>query len=761
MTERPTTYVDIILPLPLNSLFTYSIPEPLTEAVKSGVRVIVPFGKQKMMVGLAVRIHDKEPEFKVKDITRVLDTTPIVTEDQLRMWNWIADYYMSPIGEVFNAALPAGLKAEDGFRPKTETYVTLPENLRHEQALHIAFGMLKRALAQIKTFNTYLTLSHWDTIVGDCTDEPVVEVTKDELINESHATAGVMKQLLDKKMLVTYEKEVGRLNCGGVPQLDNVKRLSAAQQEAYNNILFQFLKKNVVLLRGVTSSGKTEIYIHLIKQALERHEQVLYLLPEIALTVQIRQRLQKVFGDRLGIYHSKYSDAERVEIWKKQLSDSPYDVILGARSAVLLPFSKLGLVIIDEEHETSFKQQDPAPRYHARSVAIMLAHQHGAKTLLGSATPSAESWHNAETGKYGLVELDERYKGIEMPEIKVVDVKDMQRRKMMYGPISPLLLETMKKALDNGEQVILFQNRRGFAPMVECRTCGWVPKCENCDVSLTFHKNMNMLTCHYCGFTYSVPKKCPNCEGEDLRPYGYGTEKIEEKIMELFPNVPVARMDLDTTRSRNAYERIINDFSAGRTKILIGTQMVSKGLDFDHVRVVGILNADSMLNVPDFRAYEHAFTMMSQVAGRAGRKGDRGLVILQTKDVEQPIIEQVVTNNWRAFYSQLMAERRLFHYPPFYRLIYVYLKHKDDDRVNTAAIEMGGRLRQWLGARVLGPDKPAVSKVRTFFIRKIMLKLEPGIDMKRVRQCLLLAERQMEQDKRYSSLQIYYDVDPS
>ena len=517
----------------------------------------------------------------------------------------------------------------------------------------------------------------------------------------------------------------------------------------------------MVLLRGVTSSGKTEIYIHLIKQALERHEQVLYLLPEIALTVQIRQRLQKVFGDRLGIYHSKYSDAERVEIWKKQLSDSPYDVILGARSAVLLPFSKLGLVIIDEEHETSFKQQDPAPRYHARSVAIMLAHQHGAKTLLGSATPSAESWHNAETGKYGLVELDERYKGIEMPEIKVVDVKDMQRRKMMYGPISPLLLETMKKALDNGEQVILFQNRRGFAPMVECRTCGWVPKCDNCDVSLTFHKNMNMLTCHYCGFTYSVPKKCPNCEGEDLRPYGYGTEKIEEKIMELFPNVPVARMDLDTTRSRNAYERIINDFSAGRTKILIGTQMVSKGLDFDHVRVVGILNADSMLNVPDFRAYEHAFTMMSQVAGRAGRKGDRGLVILQTKDVEQPIIEQVVTNNWRAFYSQLMAERRLFHYPPFYRLIYVYLKHKDDDRVNTAAIEMGGRLRQWLGARVLGPDKPAVSKVRTFFIRKIMLKLEPGIDMKRVRQCLLLAQRQMEQDKRYSSLQIYYDVDPS
>ena len=668
---------------------------------------------------------------------------------------------MSPIGDVFNAALPAGLKSEDGYRAKTETYVTLPENLRHEQSLHVAFGILKRALAQQKTFATYLNMSHWDTIVGDCPDEKIVEVTKDELMNEAHATAGVMRQLFEKKFLVTYEKEVGRLNRGGEPHLDNIKTLSEAQQEAYNQILFQFLKKKVVLLRGVTSSGKTEIYIHLIKQALERHEQVLYLLPEIALTVQIRQRLQRVFGDRLGIYHSKYSDAERVEIWKKQLSPTPYDVILGARSAVLLPFNNLGLVIIDEEHETSFKQQDPAPRYHARSVAIMLAQQFGAKTLLGSATPSAESWNNAETGKYGLVELDQRFKGIELPEIKVVDVKDMQRRKMMYGPISPLLLETMQQALAKGEQVILFQNRRGFAPMIECRVCGWVPKCENCDVSLTLHKNMNLLTCHYCGYTYPVPKQCPNCESDDIRPYGYGTEKIEEKIMELFPGVPVARMDLDTTRSRNAYERIINDFSAGRTKILIGTQMISKGLDFDHVRVVGILNADSMLNVPDFRAYEHAFTMMSQVAGRAGRKGKRGLVILQTKDVEQPVIRQVVDNNWRDFYSLMLAERSLFHYPPFYRLIYVYLKHKDEDRVDTAALEMGGRLRQWFGARVLGPDKPSVSKVRTLFIRKIMLKLETGIDIRKVHQCLHAAQQQMEEDKRYSSLQIYYDVDPS
>lgn len=756
-----TLYIDIILPLPLNSLFTYSVPKGMEQEAERGCRVLVPFGKSKLTVGLIVRSHDRKPDFNVKDIERVLDKEPVVTQGQLKLWQWVAEYYMSPIGDVFNAALPAGLKSEDGYRAKTETYVTLPENLRHEQSLHVAFGILKRALAQQKTFATYLNMSHWDTIVGDCPDEKIVEVTKDELMNEAHATAGVMRQLFEKKFLVTYEKEVGRLNRGGEPHLDNIKTLSEAQQEAYNQILFLFLRKKVVLLRGVTSSGKTEIYIHLIKQALERHEQVLYLLPEIALTVQIRQRLQRVFGDRLGIYHSKYSDAERVEIWKKQLSPTPYDVILGARSAVLLPFNNLGLVIIDEEHETSFKQQDPAPRYHARSVAIMLAQQFGAKTLLGSATPSAESWNNAETGKYGLVELDQRFKGIELPEIKVVDVKDMQRRKMMYGPISPLLLETMQQALAEGEQVILFQNRRGFAPMIECRVCGWVPKCENCDVSLTLHKNMNLLTCHYCGYTYPVPKQCPNCESDDIRPYGYGTEKIEEKIMELFPGVPVARMDLDTTRSRNAYERIINDFSAGRTKILIGTQMISKGLDFDHVRVVGILNADSMLNIPDFRAYEHAFTMMSQVAGRAGRKGKRGLVILQTKDVEQPVIKQVVDNNWRDFYSLMLAERSLFHYPPFYRLIYVYLKHKDEDRVDTAALEMGGRLRQWFGARVLGPDKPSVSKVRTLFIRKIMLKLEAGIDIRKVHQCLHAAQQQMEQDKRYSSLQIYYDVDPS
>lgn len=761
MTDNRITYVDIILPLPLNRLFTYSVPLQMEATLKEGMRLLVPFGNSKQMVGIAVRFHHDKPDFKVKPVSKPLDTMPMVTESQIKLWQWTADYYMSPIGDVMNAALPAGLKAEDGYRPKTETYVTLPDNLRNETSLKMVFSILKRAMAQQKTFATYLSLSHWNSACKENTEEHIVEVTKEELMNESHCSLAVIKQLFERKFLITYDKEVGRLNCGGEPHLDNVKQLSQPQQEAYNKIVFLFLQKPVVLLRGVTSSGKTEIYIHLIKQALERKEQVLYLLPEIALTVQIRQRLQKVFGNRLGIYHSKYSDAERVEIWKKQLSDQPYDVILGARSAVLLPFSKLGLVIVDEEHETSFKQQDPAPRYHARSLALMLARQFGAKTLLGSATPSAETWHNAEIGKYGIVELDQRYKGIELPEIKVVDVKDFRRRKMMYGPVSPPLLDAMKEAIAADEQVILFQNRRGFAPMIECHTCGWVPKCENCDVSLTLHRKLNQLTCHYCGAVSAVPERCPNCEETNLRTRGCGTEKIEDAIMELFPGVPVARMDLDTTRSRNAYERIINDFSAGRTKILIGTQMVSKGLDFDHVRVVGILDADSMLNVPDFRAYEHAFTMMSQVAGRAGRKGKRGLVILQTRDVEQQVIKYVVENDFRSFYRQMLSERHLFHYPPYYRLIYVYLKHKDEDRVNTAALELGGRLRRWLGSRVLGPDKPSVAKVRTLFIRKIMMKLEYSLDMRKVRQCLALAQQQMEQDKRYSMLQIYYDVDPS
>ena len=487
---------------------------------------------------------------------------------------------------------------------------------------------------------------------------------------------------------------------------------------------------------------------------------MLYLLPEIALTVQITTRLQRVFGRRLGIYHSKYSDAERVEIWQKQLSASPYDVILGARSACLLPFQRLGLVIIDEEHENSFKQQDPAPRYHARSTAIMMAHMSDARVVLGTATPSVESYHNAMNGKYGLVELTQRYQGIELPRIEVVDIKDLRRRKMMNGPFSPQLLAALRATFERGEQAILFQNRRGFAPMIECRECGWVPKCQNCDVSLTLHKNLNMLTCHYCGFTYPVPQKCPNCESTDLRGRGYGTEKIEDQVQTIFPDIKVARMDLDTTRTRTAYERLISDFSQGKTQLLIGTQMVTKGLDFDRVSLVGILDADAMLNYPDFRSYEHAFMMMAQVAGRAGRKGRQGLVILQTRNPELPVVEQVVANDYAGFYRSLLAERRDFCYPPYFRLVYVYLKHRHDDLVSTAATELAGRMRQVFGKRVLGPDKPAVARVKQLHIRKIVLKVETAADYRRVRTALRTIQAQLMADKRYSQLQIYFDVDP-
>ncbi len=754
-------FVDVILPLPLDGVFTYSVPASMEGQVQRGFRVLVPLGRNKTYVGVISDIHNKAPEgYQTKDILQVLDVSPVLLDSQLKLWQWIADYYMSPLGEVYKAALPSGLKAEDGFRPKTELYIRLTDKFKNEQALHVALNMLQRAGKQLTAFVDYLALSHWDTLSGQTCQESVVEITRDELINSSHASLQTLNALVKRGLLETYELEVGRLNHGGDPHLENIKPLSSVQQDAYNQIQFSFLKKNVTLLHGVTSSGKTEIYIHLIRQALEQKKQVLYLLPEIALTVQIMQRLQHVFGNRLGIYHSKYSDAERVEIWQKQLSRHPYDVILGARSAVLLPFQNLGLVIIDEEHETSYKQQDPAPRYHARSAAIVLAQMFGAKTLLGTATPSLESYHNAKTGKYGLVTLQERYKGIELPEIQIVDIQDLQRRKMMNGPFSPLLLAKTREALERGEQVILFQNRRGYAPMIECKQCGWVPHCQHCDVSLTFHRNFNQLTCHYCGFTYQVPTECPACGCKELRTKGYGTEKIEAEVQDVFPEARIARMDLDTTRSRQAYERIISDFSAGRTNILIGTQMVSKGLDFDKVSVVGILNADSMLNYPDFRAYEHAFMMMAQVSGRAGRKGKRGLVILQTKSPGLPILDQVVRNDYPAFYLSLIAERQQFHYPPYYRLVYVYLKHRQDALVESASIKMSSRLRQLFGARVLGPDKPAVAKVKSLSIRKLVLKCEFGLNMADVRKYLALAQQQMLQDKRYSTLQIYFDVDP-
>lgn len=747
-------YVDVILPLPLQDFFTYAVSDTLAARICMGIRLLVPFGKSKTYAAMAVRVHDEKPDLpdsKIREVLTVLDDHPILLPNQLRLWRWIADYYMSPLGEVMNAALPAGLKAEAGYRPKTETCVRVGKKFESIEGAKISIEMLRRMPRQLKTFQVLISLNN---------DSSTGVVTREELMNEAHCTYDTVKRLAEQGFIVTYEHAVERLNRKGDVHPERIQPLSEAQTRAKEEIEQQWKEKNVVLLHGVTSSGKTEIYIHLIQEAIDRGLQVLYLLPEIALTVQMTQRLQRVFGSRLGIYHSKYSDAERVEIWRKQLTNESYDIILGARCAVFLPFQKLGLVIVDEEHETSFKQQDPAPRYHARSTAIVLAQMYQAKTLLGTATPSMESYYNAKTGKYGLVTLSTRFKNIQLPEIEVVDTKDLRHRKLMTGPFSPRLLAAMREALADGKQVILFQNRRGFAPVLSCPTCGWTPKCKNCDVSLTYHKRLNLLTCHYCGFTMPVPESCPNCGNPHLSDRGYGTEKIEDLVRAEFPEARVARMDLDTTRTRGAYERLIGEFGEGKTNVLIGTQMISKGLDFDNVAVVGILDADTMLNYPDFRAYEHAFMMMSQVAGRAGRKGKQGLVILQTRSPQLPVIHQVVHNDYTGFYNDLLEERSLFHYPPFSHIIYIFLKHKQEGVAEMAAQELGGRLRQFFGDRVLGPDKPAIARVKTLFIRKIVLKLELGIDLRKLHAALYQVRDGITRQPCYKAVQIYFDVDP-
>ena len=752
-------YADVILPLAVDGVFTYLVPTEFQPKAVEGSRVLVPLGRSKLYVGIVLRLHDTKPQFKCREIERLLDDAPMLLPYQLRIWQWISDYYMSSLGDVMVAALPAGLKQTDKYKPRTEQYVTLAPSFRTEQRLRVLYGQLHRSTAQDHLLSVFLSLSHWDSLQGASPIEPIQEITREELLNESHSTTAVLNLLVKRGALATYEKEVGRLNVESVTT-DPPHPLNSIQQQAYDDIRGQFKEKNVVLLHGVTSSGKTEIYIHLIEEAISGGKQVLYLLPEIALTVQMMTRLKRVFGNRLGIYHSKYSDAERVEIWQKQFSDQPYDVILGARSAVFLPFKRLGLVIVDEEHESSYKQQDPAPRYHARSVAIVMAQAVGAKTLLGTATPSIETYHNALTGKFGLVTITRRFKGVELPQIEIVDIKDLRHRKMMRGPLSPQLTAAVREAVAAGQQAILFQNRRGFAQMLECPTCGWTPRCSNCDVTLTYHKTTGQLVCHYCGFTCNVPSQCPACGERHLFSRGFGTEKIEDIIREELPEARVARMDLDSTRSKNAYERIINDFSAGRTNVLVGTQMITKGLDFGRVSVVGILDADTMLNYPDFRAYEQAFTMMAQVSGRAGRRGSQGRVLLQTRSPELPVIRQVVAHDYRGFYNDVIQERKDFHYPPFYHLVYVYLKHKNSDVVELAANELGNRLRQGFGQRVLGPDKPAVARVKTLAIRKIVIKLENGVNLPRCRQYLREVHHLLMQDKRYASLQVYYDVDP-
>ena len=740
-------FADVILPLPLADTFTYSVPQDFEERIAVGCRVTVPLGKSKHYTALVQRLHDEEPEgYAVRPIDELLDDAPIVLPTQTKLWQWVSRYYLCSMGEIFKAAVPQGLKGE--FKPKTEQRIRLAAAFSNATALNLMLQSLSRAPRQKRLLNTFIA----QTADGS-------EISRHKLIEIAGVAPNICKELIDKGVFECYEVEVGRLReqCAAVvPQ----NTLNEAQQQALEGINQNFAGKNVVLLHGVTSAGKTEVYIHLITQALEKGRQVLYMLPEIALTKQIVERLRRVFGNRIGVYHSKFSDAERVEIWKKQLGDEPYDVILGVRSSVFLPFKNLGLIIVDEEHENSYKQQEPAPRYNARNAAMVLASFFGAKTLLGTATPSIDTYYNATTGKYALVNLNRRYSSLQLPEIEIVDIKEQARRKLMTGPFSDPLVEAMSSALKEKKQIILFQNRRGYSPLMECRTCGWVPRCKHCDVSLTLHKNSSKLTCHYCGYTIPAPKMCPNCETDNFVNLGYGTEKIEDDLLKIFPQARTARMDLDTTRTRTAYESIINDFQQGRTDILIGTQMVSKGLDFDNVAVVGILNADILLNYPDFRASERAFQLMAQVAGRAGRKNGRGKVYLQTRQPDNPVLPMVVANNYMQFYDSQLSERMLFHYPPFYRLVYVYTKHRDLSLLEEFSYILGERMRQLFDHRVLGPDLPPVARVQQLYIRKIVLKVEGNLSQYRINETLLALQKELLEEKKFRSITMYYDVDP-
>ena len=821
-------FANIIVPVPVPELFTYSVPDKLKGRVHVGSQVVVSFGDRKFHTGIVESFSPTVPPrladngVEIKDIEDVTCDRPVVTAEQLRLWAWMADYYLCNIGDVYKAAVPVRMRMEsetvveladdpeDGrsdlsdserkiveavralkecplsrivsatglksitsrisslidkgvlvikeelrqsYKPKYETRVRLSDKYADERALNELFGQLGGKRQQLNMLMKYVELSKAYAGI------PQREVSKKEMEQAAGFSESALKTLRDKGIMEVYKAETGRLATGHAATVP-LHELTEAQSEAYCAIKDAFARKNVCLLHGVTSSGKTEIYIRLIQDALNKGMQVLYMLPEIALTKQITERLERVFGDKLGIYHSKFPDNERVEIWRKQSGDAPYDIIVGVRSSVFLPFRRLGLVIVDEEHENTYKQYDPAPRYHARDTAVMFASMLGAKTLLGSATPSIESFCNARTGKYAYVRLATRFKDVELPQIEVVDTKELRRRKIMKGFFSPFLIGKIKDALAAHEQVILFQNRRGFAPMLECRTCGWVPRCINCDVSLTYHKSANRLTCHYCGYSLTPPDVCPACGDSGMRHVGIGTEFIEEEMKSLFPEARTARMDVDTTRTRNSYEKIINDFQQGKTDILIGTQMVSKGLDFDNVSVVGIVNADNMLNFPDFRSYERAFQLMEQVAGRAGRRNRQGLVIIQTGDPDNVVIKEVVAHDYEAMYESQCEERLMFKYPPFYRMVNVYLKHKDGLKISRMAEIMAGKMRQVFGARILGPDRPPVGKIQNYHIRKIVLKVEGRLPLAYVRQELRRIRAEMKADAECRSAVVYYDVDP-
>ncbi len=816
-------FAETLLPLALPGTYTYRVPDGMRLSI--GMRVLVPFGRKKIFTAIVMSLHDREPKgYDVKEILGTLDDKPIVRHPQLDFWHWIADYYLCTEGEVYKAAVPSGLKVEsettisvnpdfeesepgqltdhervildftaqrgrvqiaeiaratgfktvernvshlldmdalhvserviDNYRPKTEACVRLSIAREDEEKLHQFFDQLKRAPKQESLLLAYLDMSRW-LQSGD-----VKEVSKENLLKRAGVSGAVLHEAVKRGLFEIYKKEINRFSeLGSV--LEEPPTLSEEQQRAYTEIHQSMRQHAITLLHGVTSSGKTSVYMHLINDALKLGKQVLYLVPEIALTTQLTRRLRRVFGDRLLIYHSKFSDNERVDIWKRLLESSEPCVVIGVRSSVFLPYSNLGLVIVDEEHDSSYKQQDPAPRYNGRNAALVLAQMHGAKTVLGSATPAIEVYHLALEGRYGLVKLMTRYGDIQMPEVKVIDTLDARKRREMNGLFSNELIANCRKALQNGEQVILFQNRRGYSPMVRCKECGWVPKCENCDVSLTYHKHSRSLVCHYCGYTIPLPDLCPACQLPGIEIIGYGTERIEDDIDAVFPGEKISRMDLDTTRSKNSYDRIIDEFSAHRTNILVGTQMVTKGLDFDAVSIVGILNADTMINFPDFRSHERAFDMLEQVSGRAGRAHKQGQVIIQTSQPDHDVIKFVQSHDYEGFYEHELADRRQFNYPPFTKVINIYLKHREDATLGELAVRYSGLLRQVFGQRVLGPMAPFVARVQNLYIRQITLKMETAASMTKVKKILRdLYEQMIASDARMKAVRLYYDVDP-
>ncbi|MCX6235884.1 MAG: primosomal protein N' [Bacteroidetes bacterium] len=824
-------FVDVILPLPVPGLFTYSVPPELDDQVESGKRVVVQFGKHKIYSGLIHTVHSVPPkDIHPKEILSVPDSIPLVNPIQIAFWEWMASYYMSTLGEVMTASLPSALKLSseskivinpsftgdisllnekeylvalalqnqeeltitdvsmivrqgkvipliknliekqvisireelvEQYRPKIENFVRLTDKFRDDTALNKLFDELnKRAFKQLELLVSYIKLSSGGRAGFD-------DIRRIDLLKSVKASASQLDSLIKKKIFETIEKKTSRLGEFQSNLTADTITLTDHQRKAFDQIKETFRHKDIVLLHGITSSGKTEMYIKLIQEYLDAGKQVLYLLPEITLTTQIISRLRKYFGSKIGVYHSRYNENERVEIWNavvKNCLSKPvnqnHQVILGARSALFLPYDNLGLVIIDEEHDTSYKQQDPAPRYQARDSALYLARLHGAKTLLGSATPSVESYHNALSEKYGLVELTERYGGIQLPEISVVDIKAETRRKQMQSIFSQFLLDHIHHALLNHEQAILFQNRRGFSLRIECDTCNWVPQCKNCDVTLIYHKKSNHLRCHYCGYTMYVPGKCPLCKNTRLIMQGFGTEKVEEELAVFFPDAAITRMDLDTTKTRYAHQRIINDLEARKIDILVGTQMVTKGLDFDNVNMVCILNADNMLTFPDFRAHERSFQMMAQVSGRSGRKNKRGKVIIQTANPQHPVIKDVVENDYLSMYNREIMQRQKFKYPPFYRLVLVKLQHRDLNLLNKAAEVLAAQLRQRFPKRILGPEYPLISRIKNLYIKQVMIKIERTESASAMKTEISKLIDKFQTALEYKPVRVIINVDP-